>query len=379
VKSVEKGSCCSGLTPQCNTTQTTDPNTGITHSNGSCTCATGGVLGGGGAGGSTGGSAGTGGSMGGTGGSAMSAALGRACTTNAQCGSGLTCLTNDGLASGGPANGLCTLACETDSQCLEVSSESYCVEFSATESYCLQSCTTGTLGVPKCQQRPDVACTLIGLIPTGPACETSTECGVGQLCSSNAPTQCGDIVTGCVPTCGGDFDCGADQFCDFGTGMCTNTEPEGLPIGAACTPPATDAAVDPCQGFCLASDDTRTEGTCTAFCSFSPAFTGCGWDGVEKAEAGCLYSTILSMGDLAAGDVGICGSLCDCNSECVLDSERCVDESGGTMLQIFNRNGYCRPLDVAGGETEADTFSMCPGGGGSGGTGGSGDAGQGGA
>jgi hypothetical protein len=100
---------------------------------------------------------------------------------------------------------------------------------------------------------------------------------------------------------------------------------------------------------------------------------------MSKAEAGCLYSTILSMGDLAPGDVGICGSLCDCNSECVLDSERCVDESAGQIMQIFGRQGYCRPLDTAGGETEADSFSMCPGGAGSGGTGGSGDAGQGGA
>jgi hypothetical protein len=127
----------------------------------------------------------------------------------------------------------------------------------------------------------------------------------------------------------------------------------------------------------MASDEARTEGTCTAFCTFSSAFTGCGWDGVAKAEAGCLYSTILSMGDLAPGDVGICGSLCDCNSECVLDSERCVDESGGQIMDIFGRNGYCRPLDT--GETEDDTFSTCPGGAGAGGTGGSGDAGQGGA
>lgn len=368
VNSVQKGSCCTGLMPSCQVTQTTDPNTGITHSNGTCQCVQGGFLGGGGAGGSAG--------SGGTGGSGMSAALGRACTTNAQCGSGLTCLTNDGLASGGPANGLCTLACETDSQCLEVSSTSYCVPFTDTERYCLQGCTTGTAGVPKCQQRPDVSCTLIGLIPSGTPCETEAECAIGQLCSSEPPSECGDIVTGCVPTCGGDFDCGAGQFCDFGSGLCSNTEPEGLPIGAACTPPRTDDDVDPCQGFCMASDEARTEGTCTAFCTFTPAFTGCGWDGVAKAEAGCLYSTILSMGDLAAGDVGICGSLCDCNSDCVLDSERCVDETEGSIMQIFGRNGYCRPLDTENGETEADTFRTCPGSGGMGGMGGVGNAGE---
>src|SRR5690349_16897823 len=61
VNSVEKGSCCSGLTRQCNVTQMTDPNTGITQSNGTCTCTSGGILGGGGAGGTQGGSAGSGG------------------------------------------------------------------------------------------------------------------------------------------------------------------------------------------------------------------------------------------------------------------------------------------------------------------------------
>jgi hypothetical protein len=378
VKSVNKGSCCAGLAPQCNTTPTTDPNTQITYYNGSCTCQTGNVLGGGGTGGSTGGTGGTSAGTGGTGGGAMSSALGRACTMDAQCGTGLTCLTNDGLANGGPANGMCTLPCDTDSVCLEISSTSYCVGISTTESYCLPACTVGPLGVPKCQQRPDVACTLIGLIPTGPACETSTQCAAGQLCSSVEPSQCGDIVTGCVPTCGGDFDCAAGQFCDYGTGMCSNTEPEGLPIGAACTPPATEADVDPCQGFCLSSDEAGTVGTCTAFCTFSPTFTGCGWDGVAKAEAGCLYSTILAQGGMSVdGDVGICGSLCDCNSDCALDSERCVDENMGVIKQLFDRQGYCRPL--AAGETEADSFAMCPGGAGTGGTGGSGDAGQGGA
>jgi hypothetical protein len=377
VNSVSKGKCCSGLAASCNLVETRDPNTGIAQSNGTCTCG-GGILGGGGAGGSAGSGGGAGrGGTGGTGGTG-SAQFGRACTQDAQCGTGLTCLTNNGLANGGPANGLCTQACTSDTQCLEIASDAYCVAFSESESFCLQSCTTGSFGVPKCQQRSDVACTLIGLIPSGVACETTAECATGQLCSSSQPSQCGDIVTGCVPTCGGDFDCASNQFCDFGSGLCTNTQPSGLPIGAACTPPATDSDVDPCQGFCLSSDDAGTQGTCTAFCTFSSTFTGCGWDGVSKAEAGCLYSTILSNGDLGAGDVGICGSLCDCNSECVLDSERCVDESEGDIMQIFGRQGYCRPLNTS--ETEADTFRTCPGSSGAGGMGGGGgDAGQGGA
>jgi hypothetical protein len=373
VNSVKKGNCCTGLMSDCSKlVTTTDPDTGVTLANGSCTCVAGGVLGGGGAGG-TGGMGGKGG-MGPT-----SATLGRACTADAQCGTGLTCLTNNGLADGGPAHGICTVSCTTDSQCREVSSDSYCVDVTATDRYCLQACSTGSLNVPKCQQRPDVACTIVGLIPTGPACQGNEECPAGQLCSTATPSQCGDIVTGCVPMCGGNFDCGTGQFCDFSTGLCTNTKPTGLPIGSKCVPPATNADPDPCQGFCIASDDTRTEGTCTALCTFSPAFTGCGWDGQSKAEAACLYATILSMGDVGAGDVGICGSLCDCNADCALESERCLDETGGDIMALFGRNGYCRQLDTEGGETEADSFRTCPGGAGQGGASSSGDAGQGGA
>jgi len=389
VDSQAQGSCCEGLSNACNLTESTDPVTGITVSNGTCTCRDGGgFLGGGtggtggsGTGGSTAGKGGAGGT-GGSGGSGGVAAFGRACTNDASCGDpALTCLTNTGLGDGGPAGGLCTQACTGDTQCLELAVDSYCVPFTDTESYCLQGCLTGELNAPKCQQRPEVACTLIGLIPNGAACTSSDDCASGELCSSQTPRQCGSIVTGCVPNCGGDFDCGAGQFCNYGTGFCSDTEPEGLPIGAPCTPPVEDDDVDPCQGFCMASDDARTEGVCTAFCTFNSALSGCGWDGLSPdPAAGCLYSTILSQGDLGENDVMICGMLCDCNADCALSGERCVDEQG-IIETLFGRAGYCRPLDVD--ETEDDTFSMCPpgssGSGGTGGTGGTDNGGQGGA
>jgi len=386
VDSQPQGSCCEGLSTSCDLTQSTDPATGITTSNGSCTCRDGGgFLGGGGSGGTggggTGGTAGKGGTggTGGTGGSGGIASFGRGCTTDASCGDPLlTCLTNNGLSDGGPGGGLCTRACTSDTECLELALDSFCVPFTDTESFCLQGCTTGSLNVPKCQQRPEVACTLIGLIPQGQACTSSDQCAEGELCSSQTPRQCGTIVTGCVPNCGGDFDCGSGQFCDFGTGFCVNEEPDGLPIGSPCTPPVGVNDPDPCMGFCMASDEARTEGVCTAFCTFNQALSGCGWNGATPdPDAGCLYSTILSQGDLGEGDVMICGMLCDCNDDCALSGERCVDESGGTIESLFGRAGYCRPLDTAAGETEADSISTCPPGS-SGGTGGTGGGGTGG-
>ncbi len=377
--SSSSGSCCDGLTPLCDLTQTSGPG-GVMQSNGTCTCrmggSGGGLLGGGGTSGA-GGTSGRGGTSG-TGGSVGSPNFGASCSTTADCDDPmLTCLMDDGLSGGGPAGGLCTRACTSDTQCLELSNDAYCIDFDTNASYCVQGCITGGAGVPKCQSRTDLSCTLLGLLPTNTSCASTDDCLSGQLCSTSAPRVCGDIVTGCLPTCGGDFDCGSGQFCDFSTGLCTDSEPSGLPIGAPCDP---NAATDPCNGFCVPSDSTGNEGSCAAFCSFSSAFTGCGWDGTGLPDAGCLFPTILSPpGDLGAGNVGICGSLCDCNADCVLSSESCIDDTAGEILNIFGREGYCRPLQS--GETAADTLETCPAGHmtGTGGSGSGGNGGQGGA
>lgn len=329
----------------------------------------GGILGGGGGGGKAG-STGKGGS-GGTGNAPNTSALGAACEDDGDCGDArLTCLKSDGLEDGsGPPKGLCTLTCTTDGACREFTDNAYCVDI-GDQGYCLEGCTTGSAGEPKCHSRSEFACTLLGLIPDGEACETSDECGGNQLCSTAG--ICGDIVTGCLPTCGGDFDCGAGQFCDFASGFCVADKPTGLPIGSACNPRAT---TDPCNGFCAETNEEGTQGKCEAFCAFSEGLIGCGWDGDGPAEAACLFGTILSPpGDLGNGDLGICGKLCDCNDQCEIPNEYCIDDADGAISAIWNRNGYCRRLLA--GETTANTFNECPDG--SGGAGGQGGGGAGG-
>jgi hypothetical protein len=321
------------------------------------------------------GTAGKGGSSAGTGGSGNpnSTRLGDSCQTDADCDDErMFCLQSDGLADGsGPPGGLCTLPCTSDGNCFEVTDNTFCVEFSDSEAYCLESCTTGQAGEPKCQDRSDFACSIVGLIPGDDTCETSDDCSGGQLCSTSG--VCGDIVTGCLPTCGGDFDCESGS-CDFRTGFCNDDKPDGLlPVGSPCVPPDEDEP-EPCDGFCVPTNDTGTQGECQAFCVSTDTFIGCGFDGSEPAEAACLYGTILSPpGDVGFGDVMICGKMCDCNDECPISGDRCVDETGGYVLEIWGRNGYCRQL--ADDETESDTFSECPPGstGGTGGTGGSGN------
>ncbi|HTQ02938.1 MAG TPA: hypothetical protein VMI54_03740 [Polyangiaceae bacterium] len=353
--------------------------TNLGASLGSGGSAGGGIIGSGGKGGrSSAGAGGTGGTFGtaGTGATTTGSNLGRACVKDTDCAdSMLTCLTNDGLNGDGPAKGICTASCTSTSDCLDVADNSYCVPFSASgDMYCVEGCTEGTNGVPKCHEREEVACSLVGLIPTGVNCTATSDCNSDELCDSTT-SQCGTFVTGCLPTCGGDYDCGDGQYCDFSSGFCVAQKPTGLPLGSPCTPP-TGTATDACDGFCLAGEDP-TKGTCSALCTLNSNLTGCGWDGKGAADNACLFATILSGSDAAQGDVGICGTLCDCNAQCTLKDEYCVDESMGQVNSIWGRPGYCRPLQAT--ETVADTFSKCPAGT-SGGTGGTssngGEAGQ---
>jgi hypothetical protein len=320
-------------------------------------------------------SAGSGGSGAGP---SISTRLGQNCVTDTDCGagSGLTCVVSNALDGGfGPGRGLCTIPCNPASnQCLEVSDNAYCYPLLTGQNYCIEGCLPGQDGVPKCHEREEVACSLIGLIPRdGADCTSSDECLDGELCSSDEHV-CGEIVTGCVPVCGGDYDCADGQHCDFLTGLCSDTAPDGLPLGSFCDP--TDDP-DPCNGFCLGGSEPD-EGECSALCTLTSALSGCGWEKLEDgpAKTACLFATRVSGADTAPGDVGLCGTLCDCNSECQLTGDVCIDESVDSMTgepahlvrQFWGREGYCRPL--ASDETIANSIRICPDGSSGGGEGG---------
>lgn len=299
--------------------------------------------------------------------------LGASCTADADCDDPtLLCLHSNDLSDGsGPPGGLCTKACSTGTDCTRYG-DAYCYAFTGGDTYCLQACTTGTAGSPKCQSRDDFACSLVGVLLGSASCTKNSDCESGELCDPGAGT-CGSAVTGCVPQCAGDFQCKSGQFCDFSTGLCVSTKPSGLPLGAVCTPPVGNAA-DPCQGFCEAGSDPE-QGTCSSLCELGPSFMGCGWDGTGTPDQACLFGTLVSPpGDAVTGDVGLCGALCDCNADCLRTGDFCVDESGGSIEAYLNRRGYCRPLDAS--ETIADTFANCSSGaGGEGGAGAQGGAG----
>jgi hypothetical protein len=307
-----------------------------------------------GAGGKAGkGGSGSGGTAGGS--ATASANFGRACVKDTDCGSsGLTCVTSTGISGDGPPHGLCTMACSTQQQCMDIKSDSYCVPFTDTDAYCVAACTEGD--AVKCNERDDMTCTAVGEIPGSVACETIDDCDPGELCDSDLST-CAQIVTGCMPLCGGDYDCTPDQFCDFTTGLCTSTLPSGLPLGSSCTEP-TGNQTDACNGFCLTKTQDATKGECSAYCSLTSDWSGCGWNGHGAAENACLYGTILSADEPALGDLGICTKLCDCNADCSAPGDYCLDDTGGGIMNVWGRAGYCRPLIDP--ETSQDSISSCP-------------------
>jgi hypothetical protein len=354
-----------------------DPDDGGGGTSGSGGGGTGGSGKGGTAGAIVGGSSGTG--TGGTAGTPTSA-LGEPCGADADCGGEpLVCLLADGLPSGdGMPNGMCTLPCTANDQCLEFADAAYCVgleEISPTEivRYCMLACDAGPSTAPKCRLRDDFACSILDTQPGVPetACAETSECGVGQVCFAELegdPEICHDMITACLPTCRADSDCASGQWCNFASGFCLGSDPEGLPIGALCDP-TLPAAEDPCNGLCLATDETETEGTCGAFCSAGPNVYGCGWVGDGVPDAGCLYATVISRdaaGDitLSQSDLMLCGALCDCNDDCPAEVEFCMDENSAnasaSIMAIFGRQGYCRPLIAERMETEANSFATCP-------------------
>ena len=284
--------------------------------------ATGGGSGGNAGGGIIGGKAGAVGRAGSDAGvSAGATMLGATCGTDADCGTGLTCLTVDGGKLGGssPAGGLCSLACTSDADCDPLQTGAGCVNFGTTdapEAYCLQSCEQGEPADlnSKCNGRPDVACAALS-----------------------------DTSTFCVPLCRADAECGTGMYCEPGSGLCGKTKPSGLPVGTACDPSAT---TDPCEGFCITTSDTGVTpvtGTCVQFCSGElPCMYSN--DATPKPGGLCIGALSDNFGSL---DLGICRPNCACPSDCTFPGDMCrAWSSNATEQQLktaLGADGLCYP------------------------------------
>ncbi|HVU03384.1 MAG TPA: MYXO-CTERM sorting domain-containing protein [Polyangiaceae bacterium] len=248
--------------------------------------------------------------------------VGRSCTQDGDCATGLTCLTGASktLGGGAPAKGLCTKDCATGGQaaCDAVDRGSVCRPFDETGkvAYCYERCTPGNgQDAPKCHKRPDMAC---------------------------APNPSRQTEGYCAPTCRGDFDC-EGRRCNPLTGLCVDSVEGTLTVGAACDPPVGEAGTLPpnaqrCMGACLTvgSPPSRDNSACTAVCSVG--VTGaCGEDpsSQRRAQAACeaLFPAIEGT-----GDIGACVQLCDCDSDCDNPAFVCTTLSPNSGL---GRAGEC--------------------------------------
>ncbi len=242
-------------------------------------------------------------------------AVGATCQKDADCAKGLTCLTSttDSLGSGGPPNGLCSVSCAANGQqdCDRVDTNSFCAaDRTGALRFCHELCDFGPPdgGFPKCHERNDMACS-----PS-----QSTNRGL------------------CAPTCRGDYDC-VGRVCDPGTGLCSKSVSGSLPFGSACD---GSAQTTDCIGTC-GTLGTSAPSTGNSFCTMTCALgrpAACGQDPNASGPptAGCIFSFDSSEGD---GDVGECGQLCDCDSDCKNPGFICSPNAGKNA----GRAGACVP------------------------------------
>jgi hypothetical protein len=119
--------------------------------------------------------------------------------------------------------------------------------------------------------------------------------------------------------------------------MCTDRETPGLPLGANCL---RGSCAD---GFCLELDGVPV---CSGSCRLGSP--GCGFDprSPDRLEAYCLYEATPSSTE---GDLGLCATLCDCDSDCLHEDLVCEPgpPDSSIVLSARGRRGACTPASVA--------------------------------
>jgi len=252
--------------------------------------------------------------------------LGAKCASDADCNS-IACITptssafGNASSSGGPSLGYCTKICQDTPECEAVSPGAQCAQLGNGAKYCMLGCDPQA--ADNCRKRYDVIC---APFDSGPD-------------SGSGP----DV---CEPECITSNDC-KGRICNLASGLCEDSQSTGLPVGSDCDPHATS---DACQGFCM--DGLGGGGTCASWCNSSSlgvsGACGSSTQPGSRQDAACLYTTNLSSG----ATVGLCGQLCDCDSDCRGTGKVCESwanagvSNPSQFTSIFHQAGYCAAKDA---------------------------------
>ncbi|MEI9947785.1 MAG: hypothetical protein WDO74_22650 [Pseudomonadota bacterium] len=248
------------------------------------------------------------------------ALLGADCESDAECGTGLTCVPSSGTQFGGgaPAHGLCTSLCASDTDCARLEAGAGCFAFDQ-QAYCLEACTPGDPAdlASKCRGRADFVCAPI------------------------------DAEAYCLPLCRADAECPAGRFCDRARGLCVASKRVGDPVGAACDPTATTST---CREVCLGTSAvgvTPATGVCVEMCSGG---LGCMFDDAGTQPGGLCVGQLNDPFGLF--DLGYCLPSCDCSSACPIFGNKCRawTSADADLKTYLGKAGLC--YDTTDGSTE---------------------------
>lgn len=273
--------------------------------------------------------------------------IGASCRTDADCDEGLACFLDSTVFGGGIPGGMCTRSCRADGDCWDQDPNAICVGAEG-EAVCVATCSSaGSAG--KCGSRLDMAC-----FPLEPAGDAGARESI------------------CQPLCSTDAQCAGGLVCDARLGLCVDPADRhgGLPLGAECDPAAP---TDPCEGFCV---ESAGSGVCSQSCTIGVA-GGCGGArDPTRLNAACTLTLDDSMSS-EPGDLGLCGQLCDCNTDCRHPAWHCApwDPSvSADNRDATGRAGSCVPpaatpgqmdgsagADAAGASSSPTGIERCPG------------------
>jgi hypothetical protein len=225
---------------------------------------------------------------------AMTDKVGKECSTDADCGASMICLTPaTNIWSGESApRGYCSRACDPSAPAASADDvcggAATCVvgESGDLEGWCMRSCTS--------------------------ICTPEREACVGLIKDDGSPAG-----SACLPRCLADSDCaGAGRVCDPRSGMCGDATrvSHGTPTGTRCTPGPNEGG---CAGYCVT--DTGGKGVCGQACVVGAASNG-----------GCQSDALCAPTDTAnlSGSSGWCVHRCGADADC-LDGERCLQTARG--------------------------------------------------